>query len=141
MTKRILASYTLLLSLTVVLATAGVMTVQASEVTGNISSDTTSNSQTGGNIGGTVQSTATTSGNLSGTVTSDGSGNGGSSSRRSSGNGSTNSPSGSVLGASTSNTSNQTPGFPNAGFAPNEDLPRVTFWSSVVNFLKSIVSF
>lgn len=127
MTKTTFTSYFALLLL-VVFGLAGPMSVQASEVTGTLSSDTSSGTQTSGNISGTVSSGS-----------SGGSGGGVSRSSGSSGGSSSNRPSGSVLGASTDNT--QTPGFPNAGFAPDHNGPAPTYWSTLISFLRSITPF
>ncbi len=102
---------------------AGTATVQASEVTGILSSDATSNTQT--------------SGNISGTVLSDSGGSSGGSSSRGRGGSSSNSPSGQVLGAADSTA---TPSFPNAGYAPEEVVTHETIWSTLVIFFKSVIS-
>lgn len=112
MTKTILASYGTLVCMAI--AMVGVTTVHASEVTGNLSSDTSNNTQTNGSIGGTVSDG------------SSGSSGGGS---RSGGGSSSRSPSGSVLGASTNNT--QTPSFPNAGVSPKDASLDPTLWSRI----------
>lgn len=102
----------------------GVTATQASEVTGTLSSDASSNTQT--------------SGNISGTVTGESSGGGSSSGGRSNrNNNSSDEPSGEVLGASTDTI---VPGFPNAGFAPEGETPVPTLWSRMIIFFSTIVS-
>jgi hypothetical protein len=127
MTKKIITSYSTFLCIAIALAMVGTTTALASEVTGTLSSDTSStNTQTTGNLAGTVLGA------------SSGSSSGSSSSGRSSSGSSSSAPSGSVLGAATSNTS---PGFPNAGFAPEEVQTHMTVWSTICTFIKDIVSF
>lgn len=109
------------------LALVGATYTHASEVTGTLSSDASSNSDTSGNISGTVSSGG------------GGSSSGGNLSSGSNGSSLSNAPSGSVLGASTDNI--QTPGFPNAGFAPTEVNTAPTYWSAMIAFFRSIVSF
>lgn len=117
-------SYTTFLSMTLLLM--GATLALASEVTGTLSSDTSSNTQTTGSISGTV------------TSESGGSSSGGS--RRSSGGDSvSNAPVGAVLGESISVA--PTPSFPNAGFAPEDEPARATVWSTVVAFFRNLVSF
>lgn len=124
----------------VVLALTGMTTVQASEVTGTLSSNASSDSQTSGNIGGTVSSNPGTTGNLEGTVSS---GNGGSSSGGGGGGGrsgsSSNAPSGAVLGESVINT--QAPSFPNAGVEPELSHANQSFWLRIMTLLRNIASF
>jgi len=146
MTKKMITNYLMFASMAILLAMTGVVTVHASEVTGTLSSDATNNPKSSGDIGGTVTNdNAVSDGTLTGTVSSGSSGGGGSSSsgtRTSSGGGGgslSDTPSGSVLGESTLNT--QTPNFPNAGFAPEEETTRVTVWSTIVTFFKNIISF
>lgn len=114
MTTKIFTSYAAVLVTVIALALMGITFAYASEVTGVLSSDASSAPLNSGTLNGDVTSDGST---LSGTVTSDSdsssSSGGGGSSRSSS-----NSPSGAVLGASTSNVS--APSFPNAGFAPDE---------------------
>lgn len=101
----------------------GITAAQASEVTGTLSSDASSNTQESGNISGSV-----TGGSSSG---------GGSSGGRSNrGNDAADEPSGEVLGASTDAV---VPGFPNAGFAPEEDMSDSTLWSRVITFFSRML--
>jgi hypothetical protein len=144
MTKNILTGYGTFITMAVVLALTGIITVQASEVTGTLSSDAIGNPQTGGNIGGNVNGSANTTGNLAGTVSggssgSSGGGSGGSSSGGSSGGGaSPTTPLGSVLGAT---TDTQTPGFPNAGVAPTTaSSADQSLWSTMLTLLKNLFS-
>lgn len=125
MTKTIITSYFVSLLL-VAFGLIGVMFTHASEVVGVLSSDTANNSQTSDNISGVVTSGSNGGGNSSG-----GSRSGGGSS-------SANTPAGSVLGASIDNT--QAPGFPNAGFAPEESNATSTYWSVLIAFIRNIVS-
>jgi hypothetical protein len=117
MTKTTLTSYGTLLCMAI--ATIGVVPAHASEVTGTLSSQASSN--------------PSTSGNISGTVESERSGSSGGRSRRST---STNQPSGSVLGASTN--SGQTPSFPNAGVSPKDaESTTHSLWTSIKAFFKN----
>lgn len=112
-------------------ALIGVTTAHASEVTGTLSSDASSNEETSGNISGTV--TGASSGSSSG----GGSSSSGGRSNRSNDSSSTDAPDGEVLGASTDTV---TPGFPNAGFNPVEETPVPTLWSRIVTFFSTMVS-
>lgn len=133
MTTTQITSYTTFLSLLVLLMGAGF--ALASEVTGTLSSDTTSKADPSGQISGSVTNdqsgnisgtvTDESTGSLSGTVTSDsgGSSSGGSSqSSGSGGDGSLDAPAGEVLGVSSDSL--QAPAFPNAGFAPTQSLSK-----------------
>lgn len=123
MTIKIFTSYTLFLLMA--FAIVGTSTALASEVTGTLSSDTSVNSNPSGNISGTVSS-----------ASSGGSSSGGS--RSSGGSSSLNTPDGVVLGASTDTLT--TPGFPNAGFAPEDVQPTPTPWSMMISFIWNIMS-
>lgn len=125
MTKTIITSYTAFLLM--VCAVVGITAAEASEITGTLSSDAANNAPTSGTLGGTVLDA---NGN---------SGGGGGSRNGGSGGSSSNAPNGSVLGASTDNTQT-TPGFPNAGAAPLEVSSTPTLWSVVVAFFRGIVS-
>lgn len=148
-----ITNYFALACIAMILAMTGAITAHASEVTGTLSSDATHNSKSSGDIRGTVTigsqaegdlgssvtDDSVTDGNLVGTVSG---GGGGSSVSRSGGSGGSSlpdTPSGSVLGEFVTNT--QTPNFPNAGFAPEEDATPVTVWLTLVTFLKNTVSF
>ena len=114
---------------------AGATTTLASEVTGTLSSDTIANAQTTGNLEGTVSSES-----RGGSSGSSGSSGGGSSrTDEVSGASTSNTPTGTVFGAATENT--QTPGFPNAGVTPEQAPVYLTIWSTMVTFLRNIVSF
>ncbi len=147
MTKQMTTSYIAFLCVVMVMAVAGIMTVHASEVTGTLSSDTTSSSQTDGDIEGSVSNDSQTSGNIAGTVSggssgSSGGGSGGGSRISAGGGGSDDSsdePSGAVLGAATDNQ--QAPGFPNTGMKPSAGTANQSFWSGVTTFLRGIFSF
>ena len=132
MTKKIITSYTAILCMSMALALVGATYAHASEVTGTLSSDASSNSGTSGNISGTVSSSGGGGSSSGGSRSIGGS--------RNSGNNLSNAPSGSVLGANTNNTI-QSPGFPNAGFAPTEVNNAPTYWSAMIAFFRSIVSF
>ncbi len=123
MTKTIITSYTAFLLMAC--AVVGITAAEASEITGTLSSNAANNAPTSGTLGGTVSNA---NGNSGG-----GSRNGGS------GGSSSNAPAGSVLGASTDNTQT-TPGFPNAGAAPLEVSSTPTLWSVVAAFFRGIVS-
>ena len=124
MTTKIITSYVAILALAI--AVMGVITAEASEVTGTLSSDTsTSNSDSNGNITGTV--TGNTSGGGGGSLT------GGSNTLD-------DAPAGAVLGA-TDSTTTQTPGFPNAGTAPQTSSDDQSLWSTIMNWLKIVLPF
>ncbi len=126
MTKKIITSYATFLCMAI--AMVGITTAHASEVTGTLSSDTSSDMGTTGNIGGTVESE------------NGGSSSGGSSRGSRGGSGSlANAPSGSVLAASTDTT--PTPGFPNAGALPDVGSVDQTLWSAVKTFFRNMFSF
>lgn len=152
MTKQILTSYGAFIFMGILMF--GAYTTHASEVTGTLSSDASSNSQTSGkdlggsvssnqvttgDIEGTVSSDTETSGNIEGSVSSDSSGGGSSSSGGSRGS-SSDRPDGSVLGEFIDNTS-AAPGFPNAGFATNETKVNMTIWSTIFTFIRNIAPF
>lgn len=134
----------------------------ASEVTGTLSSDTTSASKSTSKVDGTVSSDTESNGDIVGTVSSpdesepdgeltgtvtsesDESGSeGGSSSAtrtndgRGGGGSISDAPTGTVLSAQS--TAPSTPGFPNAGVAPEADQTRTTIWSTVATFFMSLV--
>lgn len=128
-----------------------------SEVGGSIDSDVSNDSETNGSLTGSVSSGSQVSGNIGSSVSSNdsrGGGGGGSLltgtvSSGSSGSGrsggsvrgdSTDEPSESVLGTTIDNT-RTIPSFPNAGVEPNESSTHMTIWSTVVTFLRNIVSF
>lgn len=123
MTKTITTSYIALVLMAAALI--GVTAAQASEVTGTLSSDASSNTQTSSNISGTVTS-----------ASSGGSSSSGGGSNRS--NNSSSEPSGEVLGASADNLA--APGFPNAGFTPEKANSVSSLWSRMVSFFSTIVS-
>lgn len=129
MTKTVLTSYTTLLCMGLLIASTSL--ALASEVTGTLSSNSTS-----------TENADTSNGSVSGTVTSE-RGSGGSSSRggssRTGGSISSNEPTGAVLGQSTDNLS--TPGFPNAGTNPEVSSVEQPLWSTVVNFFKNLLPF
>lgn len=152
MTKTQITSSTAFLSLLVLLV--GANYALASEVTGTLSSDTVSKAAPSGNISGSVTNepqgniggtvTSEPSGSLGGTVTSSGSGGssssgGGSQSSGSGGDSTSDAPAGDVLGVSSDNL--QTPAFPNAGFAPTQQLTNQTPWSAMVHLLRNLISF
>ena len=169
MTNKMITMYTMSLALAVFLTgtaityasnntgTLSSTVTKPSEVTGTISSDATSESNSDNNLTGTVISNPENNGNLSGTVSSDTENNGNitgtvvSGSQRSSGSGSRSQASGNdsdstqpessgaVLGVAASNT--PAPGFPNAGSAPQADLVDQPLWSTIMNFIKSLLSF
>jgi hypothetical protein len=123
---------TLPVFLCTVIMMMGTLTVQASEVTGTLSSD------------GSSDNNGTTTEDISGTVLSDDESNNTSGTRRNNDSDSNDAPSGSVFGASTDNTNaTATPGFPNAGYAPEKESPLSlnSIWSSMVTLFKKIVSF
>ncbi len=127
MTTSITRRYTVAASLALLLAVTA--TASASEVTGTLSSDSAANS-----------TLATTSDSITGTVI-DGSSGGGS---RSSGSRSNNSDvsdtsSGTVLGATANSPSS--PGFPNAGTAPDTRFADPSLWSALMNFIRNVFSF
>lgn len=123
MTKAITINYTALLCTAVLLA--GFTTAYASEVTGTLSSDTAATVPTG---------------SITGTVESSGGGSSSGGSRSSSGGSSlANAPSGATAGAVLGST--QTPGFPNAGVAPEEDSADQSLWSALMTFLRNTFSF
>lgn len=118
-----------------------------SEVTGSLSSDTTSNQTTSGTIGGAVSGDTAVDGSLAGTVVGGSTGGGGGGSRSSGGGGGTrnvdddssDSPTGAVLGAADDNPT--APGFPNAGFAPPIIESSPTLWMTIVTFFKGQPTF
>lgn len=126
MTTKIITSYVAILVLAI--AMIGVTTAEASEVTGTLSSDsTTNNSDLNGNITGTVTGNSSSGGGGGGSVI------GGS-------NNLDNTPSGAVLGA-TDSTTVQTPGFPNAGTAPQVRSSGHSLWTTIMNLLKTVLPF
>lgn len=135
MTNQILIRYSTIVLTIGLVAMVGILTAQASEVTGTLSSQTSGDSQTSGSIGGTVSDNSLAGGNLSGTVSSGSSGSGGSSGGSG---GSSDTPDGAVLGATDDNLA--APNFPNAGTAPDQTNPS-TPWSRLIEFLKNAISF
>lgn len=123
MTKTTTTGFMALLLMVGMLVSA--TSIHASEVTGTLSSDTANNVQADGNISGTVTSESVSGGSSSG----GGRGGGGSSSL--------NAPSGAVLGATTDTV---TPGFPNAGSAPEATTPVSTIWSRIMSFFTIVLS-
>lgn len=157
MTKKTIISHVTFLSMAVMLTMAGAMTVQASEVTGTLSSNASADSQTSGKVEGTVSDDSQTDGTLGGTVTSDsttdgslegtvsnGSGRSGGSSSGGSRSSATrvttsDEPAGAVLGAASDNT--LTPRFPNAGTPPLVSSVDQPLWSTVMNLFKNMFAF
>lgn len=130
MTKKILTSYVLLTVL--IFAASSVTQVEAAEVTGTLSSVSSSNTETGGNLSGTV------SNDDGGGSSSGGSRSGG----RRGGSSSSTPPPGAVLGISTTTTTTiYTPGFPNAGEGPDDAGIVSTLWSDIVSYLRNIITF
>jgi hypothetical protein len=147
MTKKVLMNY--VPALLVAFALIGVSFASASEVTGTLSSKTSTSSVATGDIGGTVSSSSLSTGDIGGTVSSDGSGGGSSSggtrsnSGSSSGGGSGRSsadsaPDGAVLGATSDNVS--APSFPSTGSIAEEHTP-FSFTGSVSMVFTSIMTF
>jgi hypothetical protein len=137
MIKTTITHYSIVLTMVVMMAGAALSVVQASEVTGTLSSNTAGSQKNDGSISGTVTNDAV-AGALTGTVTSQ--------STQSSGGGQgsggsiiPSTPSGAVLGATALNPA--APSFPNTGYyTPTDPEITQTFWSMVVQFLGAILS-